>query len=119
VDFVYSKITIESPQIDDEGNIVKKNKKPVVDTSKRDTENVPLDEDIDSYFEREVLPYNPSAWVDKNKIKVGYEIPFTRYFYKYEAPENADDISARIIEIEKDLMKSLHQLFAKDGESVE
>ena len=119
VDFGYSKITIESPQINDEGNIVKKNSKPVVDPSKRDTENVPLDEDIDNYFEREVLPYNPNAWIDKSKTKVGYEIPITRHFYKYEAPEKADDISTRIIEIEKDLMKSLHQLFAKDGEAVE
>ena len=55
---------------------------PVADASKRDFENVPLVEDIDRYFDREVKPYNPEAWIDKSKTKVGYEIPFTRYFYK-------------------------------------
>lgn len=119
VDFGYNKIVIESPEIDEDGNIVMKSKKPVVDVSKRDTENVPLTEDIDSYFKREVLPYNPNAWIDKSKTKVGYEIPFTRYFYKYEAPEKADDIAKRIVEIETDLMASLKALFEKDGEAVE
>ena len=80
----YNKITIESPQVDEDGNLVKKGKKLVADTSKRDTENVPLDEDIDIYFEREVLPYRPNAWIDRNKTKVGYEIPFTRTFYEYK-----------------------------------
>lgn len=119
IDFGYNKIVIESPQIDEDGKIVIKNKKPVVDVSKRDTESVPLDEDIDSYFKREVLPYNPDAWIDKSKTKVGYEIPFTRYFYKYEAPEKADVIAERIVEIETDLMASLKALFEKDGEAVE
>lgn len=80
----YYKITVESPMLDDEGNKVLKKGKPVVDPSKRDTENVPLDEDIDAYFAREVLPYNPDAWIDKTKTKVGYEIPFTRTFYEYK-----------------------------------
>lgn len=117
--FGYNKIVIESLEIDENGNIVMKGKNPVVDVSKRDTENVPLDEDIDSYFKREVLPYNPNAWIDKAKTKVGYEIPFTRYFYKYEAPEKADDIAERIVAIETDLMASLKALFEKDGEAVE
>jgi type I restriction enzyme M protein len=117
--FGYNKIVIESPLLDEEGNIVKKNKKPVVDTSKRDTENVPLTEDIDSYFNREVLPYNPDAWIDKSKTKVGYEIPFTRYFYKYVAPEKAENIANRITNIETNLMASLKDLFGREGKDNE
>lgn len=119
VEFGYNKIVVETPQYDEEGKILKKNGKKVADTSKRDTENVPLTEDIDSYFNREVKPYNPDAWIDKSKTKVGYEIPFTRYFYKYQAPEKADVIAKRILEMEKDLMSSLRALFAEDGEAVE
>ena len=111
IDFGYNKIVIESPMVDEDGNIVYKNKKKVADTSKRDSENVPLDEDIDSYFKREVLPYNENAWIDKKKTKVGYEIPFTRYFYKYVAPEKADDIKTEILEIEEELNGALKELF--------
>ncbi len=96
---------------DPSGEIVYKNKKPVPDTSLRDTENVPLTEDIQSYFEREVLPFAPDAWVDENKTKVGYEIPFTRYFYKYEAPRPSADIMAEILELEKELDGSLKEIF--------
>lgn len=114
VDFGYNKIVIESPQIDENGNIVKKKNKPVADTAKRDTENVPLIEDIDSYFNREVLPYNRESWIDKTKLKVGYEIPFTRYFYKFEEIEGSEDIANRITELEKILMTSLSTLFNKE-----
>lgn len=114
--FGYNKIVIESPTLDEEGNIVYKNKKPVADASKRDSENVPLDEDIDAYFKREVLPYNPNAWIDKKKTKVGYEIPFTRYFYKYVAPQKADVIKNEILEIEKELDGALKDLFKDDFE---
>lgn len=116
VEFGYNKIVIESPLLDEDGNVVKKGKKIVPDTSKRDTENVPLIEDIDSYFHREVLPYNPNAWIDKAKSKVGYEIPFTRYFYKYVVPEKADIIADRILAMEIELMSSLRSIFNKDGE---
>lgn len=119
IEFGYNKIVIESPQVDEQGNIIKKKNKPVADTSKRDTENVPLNEDIDSYFSREVLPYNPDAWIDKNKTKVGYEIPFTKYFYKYEQPEKADDIARRINDIEINLIASLKTLFSEVGEADE
>ena len=97
--------------MDENGNVVMKKKKPVADKSKRDTENVPLAEDIDAYFEREVLPYNPQAWIDKAKTKVGYEIPFTRTFYEYKQIEPSDVIAARIEEHEKSLMAKLHDLF--------
>ena len=75
---------------------------------------MPLAEDIDEYFEREVKPYNPEAWIDKTKTKVGYEIPFTRYFYKYEAPENSDMIAQRISIHEKEIMEALDRLFSKE-----
>lgn len=119
IEFGYNKIVIESPQLDEEGNIIKKKNKPVADTEKRDTENVPLTEDIDSYFDREVLPYNPNGWIDKKKTKVGYEIPFTRYFYKYVEPERTDDIAKRINTIENELITSLKSLFSEVGESNE
>lgn len=114
VDFGFNRIQIESPLYDENGNVVMKGKKTAPDTSKRDYENVPLIEDIDSYFEREVKPYNPEAWIDKTKTKVGYEIPFTRYFYKYEAPESSDVIAERISIHEKDIMEALNRLFSKE-----
>lgn len=112
----YNKITVESPLLDEDGKKVLKKGKPVADPKKRDTENVPLDEDIDAYFAREVLPYNPDAWIDKSKTKVGYEIPFTRTFYEYKEIEPADQIAKRIEEHERALMQKLHDLFGKDGE---
>lgn len=114
-DFGFNRIQIESPSYDEDGNIVTKgkNKQIVADASKRDFENVPLTEDIDSYFEREVKPYNPEAWIDKKKTKVGYEIPFTRYFYKYEAPEKSESIAERIEIHEKEIITSLEMVFSR------
>lgn len=114
VEFGYNKIVIERPLRDENGQIVKRAGKPVADTSLRDTENVPLDEDIDRYFKREVLPYAPDAWIDKKKTKVGYEIPMTRYFYEYKAPEPVDNIVQRINKLETDIATSLKALFDKD-----
>lgn len=111
VEFGYNKIVIESPLLDENGEPVKKGKKIVADKRKRDTENVPLDEDIDEYFDREVIPYNPNAWIDKKKTKPGYEIPFTRTFYEYKQIEPSDVIATRIEEHEKSLMAKLHDLF--------
>ncbi len=111
----YNKITVESPELDENGEKVLKKGKPVADTKKRDTENVPLEEDIDAYFEREVLPYNPDAWIDRKKTKVGYEIPFTRTFYEYKQIEPADVIAKRIEEHEKSLMAKLHELFGEEA----
>lgn len=65
---------------------------PEADADLRDTENVPLGEDITAYFEREVHPHVSDAWIDKSKTKVGYEVPFTRHFYKYVAPRSLDEI---------------------------
>ncbi|MEE0085411.1 MAG: N-6 DNA methylase, partial [Paludibacteraceae bacterium] len=113
IDFGYNKITVESPETDESGNIVLKKGKPVADSAKRDTENVPLAEDIDDYFEREVVPYNPNAWIDKKKTKVGYEIPFTRTFYEYKQIESSEVIAIRIEEHERSLMAKLHNLFGE------
>ena len=115
VQFGYNKIVIERPLRDENGEIVKKAGKPVADTSLRDTENVPLDEDIDRYFKREILPYAMDAWIDKKKTKVGYEIPMTRYFYEYKAPESADSIVKRINKLEADIATSLKALFDKES----
>ena len=115
VEFGYNKIVVERPQRDENGDIIKKSGKPVADTNLRDTENVPLDEDIDRYFEREVLPYAPDAWIDKKKTKVGYEIPMTRYFYEYKAPESVDSIVERINGLEADITTSLKALFDKES----
>lgn len=111
----YNKITIESPELDENGEPIMKGKKLVADKRKRDTENVPLDEDIDDYFNREVLPYRPHAWIDRTKTKVGYEIPFTRTFYEYKELEPAADIAKRIEEHEHSMMSKLHELFGNGG----
>lgn len=116
VEFGYNKIVVERPQRDENGEIIKKKGKPVADANLRDTENVPLTEDIDSYFEREVLPYAPDAWIDRKKTKVGYEIPMTRYFYEYQKPENSEDILGRIIGLENSISESLKSLFHKEEE---
>lgn len=115
VEFGYNKIVVERPQRDEAGNILLKRGKPVPDTSLRDTENVPLVQDIDTYFAREVLPYVPDAWIDHSKTKVGYEIPMTRYFYEYQAPEAVEDIVARITALEQDISAGLAELFHKEG----
>ncbi len=114
VEFGYNRIVVERPLRDENGEIILKKGKPVADASLRDTENVPLVQDIDRYFEREVLPYAEDAWIDKKKTKVGYEIPMTRYFYKYQAPEKVEDIVARIHALEADISASLDKLFAEE-----
>lgn len=115
-DFGFNRITIESPLLDEKQKMIKdKNGKIRADSSKRDYENIPLLEDIEQYFKREVLPYNENAWIDKRKIVVGYEIPFTRYFYKYVEPEDSEIIEKRIRKNEKDIMNSLEKLFKEDN----
>ena len=110
-DFGYTKITVERPLRGEDGELILKNGKKLPDTSLRDTENVSLTENIQDYFKREVLPFSPDAWIDEKKSKVGYEIPFTRYFYKYEAPQPSAEIMAEILELEKELEGSLQEVF--------
>ena len=96
-EFGYRKVTVERPLLDEAGKPVLKKGKMQADASLRDTESVPLGEDVDAYMKREVLPFAPDAWVDESKTKVGYEIPFTRYFYTYEAPRSSEEIKAEIL----------------------
>ena len=110
--FGFTKIVVESPLMEG-GRKVEKKGRVVADTSKRDTENVPLGEDIGEYMKREVLPYNPDAWVDETKSKVGYEIPFTRTFYEYKKIEPSADIAKRIKEHESRLAATLDKLFGE------
>ncbi len=98
-DFGYRTITVERPLRDEAGRVVlgergKLKGKPQPDASLRDTENVPLGEDVDTYFRREVLPHAPDAWIDHEKTKVGYEIPFNRHFYVFEPPRELAEIDA-------------------------
>ena len=100
-DFKYSKVVVEQPITDDNGNPILKKGKPQADSSKRDTESIPWKEDIDAYMKKNVYPYAPDAWIDEKKTKIGYEIPFTREFYKYVAPRKSEDIFASLQELDK------------------
>ena len=110
----YSKVVVETPVYNEDGSVLLKRGKKVADAAKRDTESIPLTEEINEYIAREVLPYNPDAWVDESKTKIGYEIPFTRTFYEYTAIEPSADIAARIAEREQSLMAKLHELFREE-----
>lgn len=99
--FGYTKVTIEQPTKDDKGKIVKdKQGKPKPDSSLRDYERVPLLEDIDEYYEREVKPHLPESWMDREKDKIGYEINFTKYFYKYKPLRSLEELTKDLLQIE-------------------
>ena len=83
---------------------------PEPDTQLRDTENIPLKETIEAYFDKEVKPYVPDAWIDYSKTKVGYEIPMTRHFYVYEPPRKLEDIEAEIKSLEGEIVKLLGEV---------
>ncbi len=98
-EFGYRTITVERPLRNEAGKLVLGEKgklkgKPQPDSSLRDTENVPLSEDVETYFKREVLPHAPDAWIDHEKTKVGFEIPFNRHFYVFEPPRELAEIDA-------------------------
>ena len=100
-DFGYRTITVERPARDGKGDVVlgakgKGKGKPVPDADLRDTENVPLGEDVSAYFKREVLPHVPDAWIDDEKTKVGYEISFNRHFYVFKPPRQLAEIDAEL-----------------------
>ncbi len=110
-EFGYYKVVVEQPLRDQEGNIVLTKNKKVADSSLRDTESIPLSENIEEYFAREILPYIPDAWIDSKKTKLGYEIPMTRYFYEYREAESIDKIAERLHGLEADIQTSLDALF--------
>ena len=113
--FGYTTLTVERPLRDDAGNIVKFEKgkqkgQPQPDSKLRDTENVPLGQDIADYFQREVLPHAPDAWIDDAKSKVGYEIPFNRHFYVFEPPRSLEEIDAELKAVSANIMRMLGAL---------
>jgi type I restriction enzyme M protein len=113
-DFGYRKIIIERPLYDENGKPItdkKDNKK--ADASLRDTETVPLKEDIHEYFNREVLPHVPDAWIDESKTKIGYEIPFTRYFYKFTPLRDSSKIMAEIKALEERIASNLLEVLGE------
>lgn len=114
-DFGYWTITVERPLLDENGQpLLDSKKRPKPDVKKRDTENVPFayDGGIEAYFAAEVKPYVPDAWIDTKKTKVGYEIPFTRHFYKYLPPRPLAEIDADLNEQVAKIMKLLAEVEA-------
>jgi type I restriction enzyme M protein len=114
-DFGYTTITVERPLRDAAGKVVEGGKgkqkgKPQADSALRDTENVPLNEDIVAYFQREVLPHAPDAWIDEEKSRVGYEIPFNRHFYVFEPPRSLHEIDEDLKAVTGRIMKMLEEL---------
>ncbi|MBT6937307.1 MAG: SAM-dependent DNA methyltransferase, partial [Candidatus Marinimicrobia bacterium] len=99
--FGYTKVTIEQPLLDDDGNVVTDKKgNPKPDSKKRDYERVSLEKDIGDYYDREVKPHLPNSWMDRNKDKVGYEINFTKYFYKYKPLRSLEDITQDLLKLD-------------------
>src|ERR1017187_7728442 len=114
-DFGYRTITVERPLRDEQGNVVLATKgrekgKTQPDSNLRDTENVPLSEDVEEYFEREVLPHVPDAWIDPEKTKVGYEIPFNRHFYVFKPPRSLEEIDDELKGVTTKIMGMLEGL---------
>jgi type I restriction enzyme M protein len=113
-DFGYKKVTVETAQVDSNGNKILKKGKPVAEKGKTDTETIPLKEDIEEYFKKNVLSYNPNAFMDRSKDKVGYEIPFTRLFYKFVKPKDSDEIYKEIKELDEEEEILIKELFGNE-----
>lgn len=116
-EFGYRTITVERPQQDEKGRVIlgakgKGKGKPVADPNLRDTENVPLSEDVQEYFNREVLPHAPDAWMDEEKTKIGYEIPFNRHFYVFKPPRPLTEIDADLKVVTDRIVKMIGELSA-------
>ena len=111
--FGYTKVTVETTLTDNDGKPILKKGKPQPDKDKTDSEIVPLKEDIEEYFKKNVLPYNPIAYMDRSKDKVGYEIPFTRVFYKFTPPKSADKIFQEIKTLEEKEVTLMKELFGQ------
>ena len=112
-DFGFYQITVNQPEKDENGKIIKDSKgKPKADTSLKDIENVPMKESIEDYFKREVLPFAPDAWYDKTKMKVGYEIAFNKYFYQYEGLRSLKEIAKDILLLEQETDGLLKEIIA-------
>lgn len=112
-DFKYRKVVVERPVTDENGKPVLKHGKTQADSSKRDTESIPWKEDVEAYMKKNVYPYAPDAWIDDKKTKVGYEIPFTREFYKYVAPRKSEEIFATLQELAKQEQELMAKIIGK------
>ncbi len=111
--FGYTKVTVETALADDNGNpILKKGKMQPV-KGKADSEIIPLQEDIDEYFKKNVLPYNPLAYMDRSKDKIGYEVPFTRIFYKFVPPRSSDEIFAEFKALSAEEAKLMKEILGE------
>lgn len=110
-DFGFYQLTIDQPLYKN-GKMVMQKGNPKPDSKKRDKENVPLTDDIETYFTNEVLPHVPDAWIDYDKTRIGYEINFTKYFYEYKGLQPAAEIKAEIVTLEKDITSLLNDLLA-------
>lgn len=113
-DFKYYKVVVETPLFENGKIVTDKKGKPVPDKTKKDTENIPAKVSFDEYMAKNVLPYNSHAYIDESKTKVGYEIPFTRLFYKYQAPREIKEIFNSIKELEKQETALMKELFANE-----
>ncbi|QOT76330.1 type I restriction-modification system subunit M [Cupriavidus basilensis] len=114
-DFGYTTITVERPLRDEQGQVLlgvkgKQKGKPQADSALRDTENVSLTDNIAAYFKREVLPHAPDSWIDEEKSKVGYEIPFNRHFYVFEPPRDLHTIDEELKAVSANIMRMLEEL---------
>ena len=108
--FGFTKVTVETAETDEQGNVVLKKGKKQAIKGKTDSEIIPLTEDVEQYFDKNVLPFNEHAFMDRTKDKIGYEIPFTRIFYKFVEPRKSDDIFDEFKELsnqEQELMKKI------------
>ena len=112
--FGYTKVTVQTPICDDLGNPIMKKGKYQSDKSKTDTEIIPLEEDINKYFEVNVLPFNSLAYLERNKDKIGYEIPFTRIFYKFIPPLSSKEVFLKIKELESEETTLMEELFGNE-----
>lgn len=110
-DFGYRQIIVHQPQRNQEGTIIKDHaSKPKSDMSLKDSENIPLKEDVDEYFEREVKPYAPDAWYSSAETKIGYEVSFNKYFYKYQPPRALSEIAADLEKLEQESESLLEEI---------
>ena len=112
--FGFTKVTVETAQADENGKPVMKKGKMQAVKGASDTEIIPLNDDIDAYMEKNVLPYNPLGFLDRKKDKIGYEIPFTRLFYKFTAPQSSTDIFAEIKALEEEETALMKELFGNE-----
>jgi len=112
-DFGYTRITVERPLVENNEIVKDKKDNPKPDPKLRDNEDVPLKEDIEEYFKREVLPHVPDAWIEHSKNKVGYEINFTRYFYQYKPLRSLEEIRADILKLEEETSGTIKQIIGE------